>query len=89
MAENQLNESEVILEAVNTPYKYGFTTDIEIEDFEKGLNLEIVRKISKKKEEPEFLLNFREKAFTSWLKMVSPNWSSLNLPKIDYDNIQI
>ena len=44
MAENQLNESEVILDAVNTPYKYGFTTDIEIEDFEKGLNLEIVRK---------------------------------------------
>ena len=50
MAEKQINESEEILDAiVTTPYKYGFTTDIEIEEFEKGLNLEIVKKISKKK----------------------------------------
>ena len=54
-------------------YKYGFTTDIEIEDFEKGLNLDIINKISQKKEEPTFLRKFREKAFNSWLKMGNPN----------------
>ena len=89
MAEKQINESEEILDAiVTTPYKYGFTTDIEIEEFEKGLNLEIVKKISKKKNEPVFMLNFREKAFTSWVKMKNPDWSCLNLPQIDYENIQ-
>ena len=89
MAEKQLNESDVILDdIVTTPYKYGFTTDIEIEDFEKGLSLEIVKKISKKKAEPLFLVNFREKAFKNWTKMVSPDWAYLNLPKINYDNIQ-
>ena len=56
MAKNQSNESEAILDAiVTTPYKYGFTTDLETEEFEKGLNKEIVKKISSKKEEPEFL----------------------------------
>ena len=60
MANEQLNESDVILDAiVTTPYKYGFTTDIEIEEFEKGLNLEVVRKISRKRNEPQFLINFR------------------------------
>jgi len=89
MAEKQIKESEKILDAiVATPYKYGFTTDIEIEKFEKGLNLEIVKKISKKKDEPVFMLNFREKAFTSWIKMKNPNWPCLNVPQIDYENIQ-
>ena len=51
-----MNESDAVLdEIVTTPYKYGFTTDIDIEDFEKGLNLEVVKKISKKKDEPSFL----------------------------------
>ena len=69
MAENQINESDAILEdIVATPYKYGFTTDVETEDFEKGLSLDIVKKISSKKDEPYFLLNFREKAFRSWKK---------------------
>ena len=89
MAEKQGNESEVILDAiVTTPYKYGFKTDIDIEEFEKGLSLETVKKISRKKDEPSFLLNFREKAFKNWTKMVSPEWASLELPKINYDNIQ-
>ena len=69
MAENQVNESDAILEEiVTTPYKYGFTTEVETEEFEKGLNLEIVKKISSKKDEPLFLLNFREKAFKVWKK---------------------
>ena len=72
MAQDQLNESEAILDSiVTTPYKYGFTTDVETEEFEKGLNKEIVKKISSKKNEPEFLLKFREKAFISWQKIPS------------------
>ena len=69
-------------------YKYGFTTDIEVEDFEKGLNSKIVRKISEKKNEPEFLLKFREKAFLNWQKMSSPTWAYLKMPSIDYESIQ-
>ena len=89
MAEKQVNESDIILDTiVTTPYKYGFKTDIEIEEFEKGLCLETVQKISKKKNEPPFLLKFREKAFNNWEKMISPDWSSLALPKINYDDIQ-
>jgi len=89
MVENQKNESDIVLDTiVATPYKYGFTTDIEIEDFEKGLNIDIINKISKKKNEPLFLSKFRQKAFKTWLKMTSPEWSSLDIPKIDYDNIQ-
>jgi len=89
MAEKKVNESEIILDTiVATPYKYGFTTDIETEEFEKGLNPEIVKTISLKKNEPEFLLKFREKAFKSWNKMKGPSWAYLKIPEIDYDNIQ-
>jgi hypothetical protein len=91
MSKDQLNksESEDILDTIVTsPYKYGFTTNLETEEFEKGLNLDIVRKISKKKDEPEFLLKFREKAFKSWEKMNSPTWAYLITPEIDYNGIQ-
>ena len=89
MADNQANNSDAILDAiVATPYKYGFTTDLETEEFEKGLNQDIVRKISLKKDEPEFLKNFRIKAFNSWEKMKNPLWAKLDIPKIDYENIQ-
>jgi len=89
MAENQVNEEEVILDAiVTTPYKYGFTTQIETEEFEKGLNEEIVNKISLKKDEPAFLKNFRTKAFKSWKNMKNPAWAFLEIPEIDYDTIQ-
>ena len=90
MAKNQSNDSEeVILDAiVTTPYKYGFTTDLETEEFEKGLSKEIVEKISLKKQEPEFLKKFRDKAFASWKKMKSPFWAALDIPEIDYNNIQ-
>jgi len=90
MAENKVNNSEdAVLEAiVTTPYKYGFTTDVETEEFEKGLNQDIVKRISLKKNEPEFLQKFREKAFKSWEKMKSPDWAYLAIPEIDYNNIQ-
>jgi len=86
---NRLSEEEAILDSiVATPYKYGFTTDIETEEFEKGLNKDIINKISSKKDEPEFLKKFRDKAFTSWKKMQEPSWSSLSISEIDYENIQ-
>jgi Fe-S cluster assembly protein SufB len=88
MAKDQTNESEVLNAIVTTPYQYGFTTDLETEEFEKGLNKEIVEKISLKKEEPTFLKKFRVKAFNSWQKMKSPSWASLEIPEIDYENIQ-
>ena len=70
MAEKQISESDVILEEIVTsPYKYGFKTNIETEEFPKGINLETVRNISKKKDEPEFLKKFRERAFIFWQKM--------------------
>jgi len=88
MAEKKLNESAAIDAIVTTPYKYGFTTNIDVEEFEKGLNSQVVKKISKKKNEPGFLLKFREKAFLNWQKMSSPNWAYLQIPPIDYENIQ-
>ena len=88
MPENQLNESEEIDDIVATPYKFGFTTDIETEEFEKGLNREVLKKISAKKHEPEFLIKFRERAFNSWNKMSDPSWAYLKIPEIDYNNIQ-
>jgi Fe-S cluster assembly protein SufB len=89
MEKNQPNESEAILDAIVTsPYKYGFTTNLETEEFEKGLSKEIVKKISLKKEEPKFLKKFRDKAFASWKKMESHLWAYLDIPEIDYENIQ-
>ena len=89
MAEKQTYESEAILEEIVTsPYKYGFKTNIETEEFPKGVNIETVQEISKKKNEPTFLRNFRERAFKVWEKMKTPNWAYLNIPGIDYQDIQ-
>jgi Fe-S cluster assembly protein SufB len=89
MAEKKINESEAVLDViVGTPYKYGFTTNIGVEEFEKGLNSRIVKKISEKKNEPDFLLKFREKAFLNWQKMTAPTWAYLHVPLIDYEKIQ-
>ena len=85
----QLEDSEKVLqEFVITPYKYGFKTDIENETFPKGLNQEIVKKISGKKSEPEFLKKFRLKAFSQWQKMPNPDWAYLSEPQINYQDIQ-
>ena len=72
---------------VNQPYKYGFVTDIESDTIPCGLNEEVVRLISAKKDEPDFMLDFRLKAFKQWQKMVEPSWAHVTYPKIDYQNI--
>ncbi|AUN97945.1 Fe-S cluster assembly protein SufB [Bacteriovorax stolpii] len=72
---------------LNSDYKYGFFTDIETEEFPKGLNEDIIRMISAKKEEPEWLLNFRLKAYRHWLTMEHPKWAKLNIPEINYQDL--
>ncbi|MDE1905380.1 MAG: Fe-S cluster assembly protein SufB [Rhodospirillales bacterium] len=68
-------------------YKYGFTTDIEMEAFPKGLSTDIVRLISAKKGEPEWMLEWRLKAYEAWLKMEEPEWARIHHPPIDYDDL--
>lgn len=68
-------------------YKYGFTTDIEVETLAKGLNEDVIRLISSKKEEPEWMLDFRLKAFKIWKEMTEPHWGSHHYEAIDYQDI--
>ena len=72
---------------VNQPYKHGFVTDIETESVPKGLNEDVIRLISKKKEEPEWLLEFRLGAYRHWLTMEEPAWANVSYPKIDFQDI--
>jgi len=68
-------------------YKYGFSTDIAMDAFPKGLNEDIVRLISAKKQEPDWLLAWRLKAYAMWLKMDEPDWARIKHPAIDYDDL--
>ncbi len=72
---------------VSQPYKYGFVTDIETEKIAKGLSEDVVRLISAKKDEPDFLLQFRLRAYRQWLQMETPDWAALGYPPIDFQNI--
>lgn len=76
-----------ITKLVNKTYQYGFSTNIEKDIIEKGLNEETIRLISRKKKEPEFLLKFRLKAFKKWKQMSEPQWAYLKFPQIDYQDI--
>ncbi|MCU0888284.1 MAG: Fe-S cluster assembly protein SufB, partial [Rubritepida sp.] len=67
-------------------YKWGFETDIEMEFAPKGLNEDIVRFISRKKEEPEWLLAWRLKAFATWQRMQAPRWAAVSHPPIDFQD---
>lgn len=68
-------------------YKYGFITDIETEDFPKGLNEEVIKLLSQKREEPQWLLDYRLKAFKIWTEMKEPDWAKLDIEPIDYQDI--
>ncbi len=76
-----------IEDIANKEYEYGWKTDIEMDISPKGLNEDIVRLISKKKKEPEWLLDFRLKAYRYWLTLEEPTWSKVNYPKIDFQDI--
>ncbi len=81
------NEDKLIEEVTTSEYKYGFTTDIEQEFAPKGLNEDIVRFISAKKEEPEFMLEWRLKAYRHWLTMKEPTWAKADIIKTDYQDL--
>jgi Fe-S cluster assembly protein SufB len=72
---------------VSQPYKYGFVTDIEADVIPRGLNEDIVRLISQKKNEPAFMLEFRLKAYRKWLTMAEPEWPNVSYPPINYQDI--
>lgn len=76
-----------ITEKLQDNYKYGFVTDIEREEFPKGLSEEVIRLLSSKKNEPEWLLEFRLKAYRHWLTLDHPTWQYFDLPAIDYQGI--
>ena len=80
-------DENLVSDVVTEPYKYGFVTDIETEKIEKGLNEDVIRLISSKKEEPEYLLNFRLNAFRKWQKMIEPKWAELGYEEINYQDI--
>jgi Fe-S cluster assembly protein SufB len=87
-----MNQSNKILNnnitnLVNQPYKYGFSTTIEKDIIEKGLNEKVIRLLSKKKNEPQFLLEFRLKAYKKWKELKCPEWAQLKFSEIDYQNI--
>ena len=86
MQEEQTN-NVYLRELTQEKYKYGFTTDVHTDIIEKGLNEDIIRLISSKKNEPEWLLEFRLKAYRHWLTMEMPTWAHLNIPEIDYQDI--
>ena len=68
-------------------YKYGFTTDIETEAVQKGLSESIIRQISAKKNEPQWMLDYRLKAYQYWLTLEEPTWAHVHYPKINFQDI--
>lgn len=76
-----------LIEKIDKEYEYGFTTDIETETIGRGLNEDVIRLISAKKEEPEWMLERRLKAFRHWQKMPLPTWAHLDIPEIDFQDI--
>ena len=78
---------DITRDIINKDYQYGFTTDVETEIIPKGLSEDVVRLISKKKGEPEWLLQFRLEAFRYWVQQEQPEWGHLDMPVIDYQDI--
>src|SRR5512141_1880358 len=81
------SQDNILHEVTGSEYKYGFVTDIETETIPKGLSEDVVRLISAKKEEPEFMLEFRLKSYRHWLTMKMPKWAHLIVPEISYQDI--
>ena len=84
---NTHSDNDIISNVTQNEYKYGFVTDIDTDIIPKGLNEDVIRLISAKKGEPEWLLDFRLKAYRHWLTLKMPNWAHLDIPDIDYQAI--
>ncbi len=83
----QEDQNKILDEVTSGEYKYGFVTDIDTEVIPVGLNEDVVRLISSKKNEPEWMLEFRLKAYRHWITMTMPHWAHLQIPEIDYQSI--
>ena len=87
MEEVNNRNNEYVRQVAEQKYEFGFTTDVHTEIIEKGLNEDVIRLISSKKGEPDWLLDFRLKAYRYWLTMKQPSWGHVTLPEIDYQGI--
>jgi len=87
-SEKSLADENIINEFTGSEYKWGFVTDIESDDFPKGLNEDIVRKISAIKNEPEWMTEYRIKAYKHWLTLKEPKWQNVKYPEIDFQDIR-
>ena len=85
--EDNKEKNEYVRKVAEQKYKFGFTTDVHTEIIDRGLNEDVVRLISRKKGEPEWMLDFRLKAFAYWKTQKQPEWGHVNLPPIDYQAI--
>ncbi|MEX0770321.1 MAG: Fe-S cluster assembly protein SufB [Balneolaceae bacterium] len=83
-----MSETKALESMIGEEYKYGFTTDVEYEDFPKGLNEDIIRELSTRKKEPEWMLEYRLKAYRYWREMEEPSWFNATYEKPDFENIQ-
>ncbi|MTI86650.1 MAG: Fe-S cluster assembly protein SufB [Balneolaceae bacterium] len=83
-----MSETEALESMIGEEYKYGFSTDVEYEEFPKGLNEDIIRELSARKEEPEWMLEFRLKAYRGWKEMVEPDWFNATYEKPKFDTLQ-
>jgi Fe-S cluster assembly protein SufB len=81
------DQDKILKDVTEKEYKYGFVTDIETDIIEKGLNEDVIKIIWQKKNEPQFMLDFRLDAFRKWQKMKMPNWAYLKIPPIDFQDI--
>lgn len=88
MSDEQREDIQIIEEHTKSEYKWGFVTDIETDEFPKGLNEDIIRQLSEKKDEPEWMTEWRLKAYRHWLTMEEPNWAKVKYDKIDYQDIK-
>ena len=86
-AKKKQTEEELLNEVTSSEYKYGFTTDIESDTIPKGLSEEVVRIISAKKNEPQWMLDYRLKAYKAWVEMEEPEWANINYNKPNYQDI--
>ena len=85
--EKDQEKNKLVREVADRKYEYGFTTDVHTDILDKGLNEDVIRQISSRKEEPEWLLEFRLKAYHYWLALEMPHWPHLQIPEIDYQAI--
>ncbi|MBN1985784.1 MAG: Fe-S cluster assembly protein SufB, partial [Prolixibacteraceae bacterium] len=82
-----VEQDKILNEVTQSEYKYGFVTDIDTDIIDKGLNEDVIRIIWAKKQEPDFMLDFRLEAYRKWTKMKMPNWAYLKVPPIDFQAI--